>query len=153
MQTSKFRALISWIIGLTVFTGLLFAAIEVSSDMGIELQYLYSGLEYGDYVEEDRFTPFAWFLIFIFGVVASWVGMALYYGRLKNIFMKDTRLQLMAFGLGLGIYGFVDLVVWEFYSREIKRYIPAIVYNIFNLALLAVVVLASMRFYKFIKSR
>jgi hypothetical protein len=153
MQTSKFRALICWIIGLTVFTGLLFAAVEVSSDMGIELQYLYSGLEYGDYDEEDRFTPFGWFLIFIFGVVASWVGMALYHGRLENIFMKDTRLQLMAFGLGLGIYGFVDLVVWEFYSREIKRYIPAIVYNIFNLAFLAVVVLASMRFYKFIKSR
>ena len=121
--------------------------------MGIELQYLYSGLEYGDYVEEDRFTPIGWFLIFIFGVVASWVGMALYHVRLENIFMKDTRLQLMAFGLGLGIYGFVDLVVWEFYSREIKRYIPAIVYNIFNLALLAVVVLALIRFYKFIKSR
>ena len=153
MQTSRFRALISWIIGLTVFIGLLFAAIEVSSDMGIELQYLYSGSEYGDYVEEDRFTPFGWFLIFISGVVASWVGMALYHVRLENIFMKDTRLQLMAFGLGLGIYGFVDLVVWEFYSREIKRYIPAIVYNIFNLALLAVVVLASIRFYKFIKSR
>ena len=153
MQTSKFRALISWIIGLTVFTGLLFASIEVSSDMGIELQYFYSGLEYGDYVEEDRFTPFGWFLIFIFGVVASWIGMALYYGRTKNIFMKDTRLQLIAFGLGLGIYSFVDLVVWEYYEREIKRYIPAITYNILNLAFLIVVVLASVRFYKFIKSK
>ena len=153
MQTSKFRALISWIIGLTVFTGLLFASMEVSSGMGIELQYFYSGLEYGDYVEEDRFSPFGWFLIFIFGVVASWVGMALYHGRLENLFMKDTRLQLIAFGLGLGIYGFVDLVVWEFYAREVKRNIPAIVYNMFNLAFLAVVVLTSMRFYKFMKSR
>ena len=66
--------------------------------------------------------------------------------------MKDTRLQLIAFGLGLGIYSFVDLVVWEYYEREIKRDIPAITYNILNLAFLIVVVLASVRFYKFIKS-
>lgn len=151
MRPSKFRALISSLIGLTVFTGLLFSSIEVSSDMGIELQYFYSGFEHGDYVEEDRFTPFGWFLIFIFGVFASWIGMAVYNGRIKNIFMTDTRLQLLVFGLGLGAYGLIDLVVWEFFETEIKRNISAIAYNILNLAVLAAIVYASISLYKKLK--
>ena len=151
MRPSKLRALISCLIGLTVFTGLLFASIEVSSDMGIELQYFFSGFEYGDYVEEDRFTPFGWFLTFIFGVFASWIGMAVYNGRVKNIFMTDTRLQLLVFGLGLGAYGLIDLVVWEFFETEIKRNISAIAYNILNLAVLAAIVYASISLYKKLK--
>ena len=151
MQTPKLRALISWIIGLTVFTGLEFASIKVSSDMGVEIQYFYSGFEYGNYVEQDRSTPFGWFLTFIFGVFASWIGMALYNGRVKNVFMTDTRLQLLAFGLGLGAYGLIDLVVWEFFETEIKRNIPAIGYNILNLAVLSAIIYASISLYKKLK--
>ena len=119
-----------------VFGVLNYGSEEIASYFGLSTSFYFEGFEYDEYVEEDKFTSLGWFLILVQIVVASRVGMAIYYGNFTGGTNRNTNLLLLVIMFCLGIYALIDTLIWEFFEEELREYVPPFVYNILNLGVL-----------------
>lgn len=124
-------------VGILIFGFLNYGSEEISSYFGLSTSYYFEGFEYDQYLEEDKSTPLGWFLIVVEIIVASRIGMAIYYGNFKKGIGEHTNLFLTMLITCLGVYALIDTVIWEFFERELRRNVPPLVYNIMNFILIA----------------
>ena len=137
MSQSSQKKIMSWIIGILVFVVLNYVSEQIASYYGLSTSFYFEGFEYGEYVEKDKSTSLGWFLIVMEIFVASRIGMAIYFKNFKEGVGEHTNLLLTTLVVCLGVYAFIDTIIWEFFERELRRYFAPIVYNILNLGLLA----------------
>jgi hypothetical protein len=136
MIPSKRRRIFSWVVGIFTFVLLHFVFEKFASHFGLSTSFYFEGFERGDYVEEDKRTSLGWFLYFIEIIISLKIGMAVYRGNFGTGIDKNENLFLFVLAMGIGTYALVDTLIWEFFEQEIKRNIPDLIYNIFNLGLM-----------------
>ena len=148
MSLTKLRFTLSWIIGLTIFGILNYFFEELASSLGYKTSFYFEGFEYDQYVETDKSTSLGWFLILIEIIIASRIGMAINYGNFKEGTGEHTNLLLIVITICVGSYAFLNTAVWELFEEEITRYFSPFIYNIMDLAVMAVIGYLGFMFYQ-----
>ena len=139
MDSNKLRFILSCIIGLTIFGILNYFFEEFASSLGFKTSFYFEGFEYDQYVETDKATSLGWFLILIEIIIASRIGMAINYGNFKEGTGEHTNLLLIVITICVGSYAFLNTAVWELVEKEIKSVFSPFIYNIMDLAVMAVI--------------
>jgi hypothetical protein len=145
---SKGRHILSYVVGILIFGILFFVLEKFTEKMGLSTSFYFEGREAGEYVEEDRFTALGWLLLLIEIIVASRIGMAIYFGNFKDGIGKHTNLFTLVIIICLGSYAIIETVIWELFDRELTRNVPPFLYNVLNLGVMVGIGFLGYNFYQ-----